>query len=260
MMDAGAIAIVVPVKELAQAKTRLSPLLSLEERRRLAWLLLQGVLHGVARGRAGARAVVVTSHAPAIALGERLGFTVLRERRQVSESESVDAASAALEREGVHGVLRVPLDLPLVAAAHLEGLLDAACAADRLQHAAESCTAPAPGARGRGMHGDPRPGNRAALLVPSRDGSGTNALYRAPPTLFPSRFGPGSRALHEQAARELGVSPVVLQVGALALDIDEPGDVAELVRRNTPCPALDYLTGLEIGRRLAGRAARGGRQ
>jgi 2-phospho-L-lactate guanylyltransferase len=220
--DPSAIVVLVPVKDLEQAKTRLAPLLSREERRGLALLMLEGVLAEVARVKGVRSRVVVTSYAPAIALAGRLGCEVLRETHQVSESASVDAASAQLEREGVTGVLRVPLDLPLFQASALSPVLAEA-------HA-----------------------GRRAVLVPSRDGTGTNALYRAPPTLFPSRFGPDSLRLHREAARRLTDQVAVLPVPALGLDIDDGADVAELLRRNQPCPALDYLRALDAGTRLAG--------
>ena len=126
-MSAGAdIAILVPVKELSHSKTRLSPLLSGEERRRLAWVLLERVLREVARAQRHCRRVVVSNYAPAIELAEASGFEVIREARQISESDSVDAASTLLERQGVRGVLRVPLDLPLFCGEALQPLLEEA--------------------------------------------------------------------------------------------------------------------------------------
>lgn len=219
------IALLVPVKDLRQAKSRLSPLLSLAERRELAWRMLEGVLVQLAGADPALRRVMVTSYVPAMELARRLGFAVLEERQQVSESASVDAASAELAGNGVRGVLRVPLDLPLLATEHLQPLLAAAQA------------------------------GAAAVLVPSRDRTGTNALYRAPPTLFASRFGPDSLALHEHAARAAapaGHDTVrVLDVEGFALDVDDPDDVAALVRTGTPCPALDYLRALDVAARLA---------
>jgi len=149
-----------------------------------------------------------------------LGFAVIEERRQVSESASVDAASAQLQRDGLAGVLRIPLDLPHFAAADLAPVL--AAAAD----------------------------GAAAVLVPARDRLGTNALYRAPPTLFPSQFGPDSLRLHERAARAAAADVHVLPVPGFALDIDDPADVAELLRQGRPCSALDYLRSLDIAARL----------
>ncbi len=214
------IAVLVPVKDLEQAKSRLSPLLALEERRELAWRLLERVLAELAAWDAGVRRVLVSNYAPAIERAQALGFAVIPEAEQISESTSVDAASAQLEAAGVRGVLRVPLDLPLFSAAALEPVLAEALA------------------------------GRAAVLVPARDRMGTNALYRAPPTLFASHFGPDSLTLHTRAARAASGDVVEVEVPHLALDIDDPADVTELLRRDEPCPALAYLRSLDIAARL----------
>jgi 2-phospho-L-lactate guanylyltransferase len=215
-----AIAVIVPVKEPSQAKSRLSPLLCAVERQTLSEILLTGVLDAVERLRGPLRKLVVTSYAPAIAMAEKRGLEFLREARQVSESQSVDQASARLEAAGVEAVLRVPLDLPFVDRADLEAIL----------------------ARGAELR---------AVLVPSRDGKGTNALYRSPPTLFPSRFGAGSLAAHEQSARRLNVPYAVLPLPSLMLDLDEAQDVETLFQWGQPCPALDYLGRIGVPARLA---------
>jgi 2-phospho-L-lactate guanylyltransferase len=213
-------ALLVPVKDLTRAKTRLAPLLSEAERRHLAELLLEGTLRAACAVPGDYRRVVVTSYPPAAALAQALGMEVIHEGEQRSESHSVDSANAALEREGVTGLLRIPLDLPLVQSADLAAILAEA----------------ARGAR--------------AVLVPSLSGTGTNALYRSPPTLFPSHFGLGSLALHEAEARRATDALAILQLESLALDIDDAADVQELVRRGTPCAALDFLRSIRIEQRL----------
>ena len=233
------LAVLVPVKDLSRAKTRLARLLSEAERAELAGLLLAGVLEAIARlpdTAAGdtLRRVVVTAHVPAADSARRRGFEVLPEPAPVSESESVDRASALLEGEGVRGILRIPLDLPLIEASDLARLVVL------------------------GRNG------AVALLVPSLAGTGTNALYRAPPTLFPSRFGPGSLALHREEARQRGVAAQIVPLASLALDVDDPEDVLLWLQRKRSSPALEYLQSLRIEARLehyvgagAARQARG---
>ena len=213
--------VVVPVKDLDRAKSRMSPLLSADERRALAIILLEGVLEAVTALTHDIRKVVVTNYAPAMKLAEAFGMEVLKESRQKSESASVDHAGRVLEGEGVRAMLRVPLDLPLIEAAELAELIELA------------------------DNGLP------ALLVPSLDGTGTNAIYRAPPTLIPSRFGPGSLALHENALRKAGLRYRVEEMASLALDLDDAGDVAELMSRQRDCPATVYLNSLCIESRLS---------
>ena len=221
------LAVLVPVKELKDAKARLAPLYPEEVRRELAWIMLGGVLEVVAALSGPLRKVVVTSDEEAARLAEEKGFEVFREERQISESNSVDRACALLEQEGVSGVLRVPLDLPCLRREDLEQIL----------------------ARARDGIG--------AVIVPSRDRDGTNGLYRAPPTLFPARFGPGSLALHEALAREMASRWEVLPLASMALDVDDPADVAELMARQGSGPAKKFLEGV-AAEKAAGKKAEQG--
>jgi 2-phospho-L-lactate guanylyltransferase len=66
------------------------------------------------------------------------------------------------------------------------------------------------------------------VIVPSRDGTGTNALLRSPPTLFPSHFGPGSFALHLDEAKRCGARVHVMRNPRIELDIDEIDDLRAL--------------------------------
>jgi 2-phospho-L-lactate guanylyltransferase len=106
----------------------------------------------------------------------------------------------------VQALLRLPVDLPLVEPADIEAVFEALGAAP------------------------------TAILVPSRDGTGTNALLRSPPALFPSRFGPNSFVRHLAEAEACGVRAHVFRNPRLELDIDEWEDLqklAPLVRPGT---------------------------
>jgi 2-phospho-L-lactate guanylyltransferase len=71
-----------------------------------------------------------------------------------------------------------------------------------------------------------RPG---LIVVPSSDGTGTNALVRTPPDCIESRFGPGSFRAHLDQALSKGFHADVLRIPGLMFDIDTPEDVAELL-------------------------------
>ncbi len=271
----GDLAVLVPVKDLTRAKTRLAGLLNPEERRELAHIMLRGVLTGIAAMDSAAnfsvdfavnsaadstagstadstadstrefklRRTVVTNYPPAIEMARELGFDLIREDRQISESHSVDAASAMLEKEGVRGVLRIPLDLPLFTGLALETMLAAILAPH------PTLAIPQANAQSR-QDSQTKSSKGRAVLAPSRDRLGTNALFRSPPTLFPSRFGHDSLALHTREARGRNAAVTVLEVEELALDIDDPADVAELVRRGIRCPALEFLESIGIAGRI----------
>jgi 2-phospho-L-lactate guanylyltransferase len=83
-----------------------------------------------------------------------------------------------------------------------------------------------------------RPG---LIVVPSSDGTGTNALVRTPPDCIESRFGPGSFRAHLDQAQSKGVPADVLPLPGLMFDIDTPEDVAELLVRRDECQVSSFL-------------------
>jgi 2-phospho-L-lactate/phosphoenolpyruvate guanylyltransferase len=197
------LAILIPIKHLGDAKQRLAPLLSSVERAGLAQAMMDDVFAAVRGVRAAERVFVATNYEPAIVQAERHGWMVIRETRQVSESDSVDAASRECESRGVTALLRLPIDLPLITAADIDEIFAAT------RDSSASC----------------------AVLVPSRDGTGTNALLRARPALFASHFGPGSFAKHLAEARTAGARVVTLKNPRIELDVDEPDDLRALLAK-----------------------------
>jgi 2-phospho-L-lactate guanylyltransferase len=73
----------------------------------------------------------------------------------------------------------------------------------------------------------PEPGS---VIVPSRDKRGTNAILRRPAALFSLRFGNDSFMPHLGAAIATHTTSLVLSLPRLALDIDTPEDLQELVQ------------------------------
>ena len=213
-------AILIPIKEPARVKTRLSQLLTLSERQQLVWAMFTDVCRAIAEVRNADAVFLVTSFDKAIDYAHALDFDVLRETEQQSESASVDWASRQLRERGFDAVLRLPADVPLVQANDIEVLLDV------------ELTAP------------------AALLVPSFEGTGTNAILRTPADLFPSRFGPNSLALHKEEGRRSGVDCLTIANKRLALDIDEPQDIAMFLPRGQGTASYHLLEEMQITARL----------
>jgi 2-phospho-L-lactate guanylyltransferase len=203
--------ILIPVKDLTRAKQRLASLMPQEARTRLAWAMLENTFAAAARARNADRVAVVTLYPPAIALAQAHGMDVILETEQISESASVDFGSREARRRGATAVLRLPIDLPLIQTGDIETLLD--CEAD-------------------------------VVIVPSRDGTGTNALLRRPPDLFPSHFGPGSLRKHLDEAARLQVNCRLVHLERIALDIDDPADVEVFLAQGDNSHIYELLSGL----------------
>jgi 2-phospho-L-lactate guanylyltransferase len=194
-------AILIPVKEFTAAKKRLTPRFSPEARASLAAALCADFFATIARVRGADRVYVVSKEPVALLWASEYGWSTIVEREQYSESQSVDVAARICESEGVNALLRIPADIPLAEPEDVEAVLDA-----------WNRTSP------------------AGVIVPSHDGSGTNALLRSPPTLFSSHFGRGSFARHVAEAKKAGVTLHVLPSPRIGRDIDEVEDIEILSR------------------------------
>jgi 2-phospho-L-lactate/phosphoenolpyruvate guanylyltransferase len=205
-------ALLLPVKDLRSAKKRLAGTLTLEERLGLARAMLDDTIRAIQRVRNAEKIFVITNYQPVFEVAEENHWEILREEGQISESDSVDAGSKICEERGVHALLRLPLDLPLIQPRDIDDLLAIECAAP------------------------------AMAIVPSRDGTGTNALLRTPPTLFPSHFGEGSFAKHLAEAKNAGAQVFLRRNSRLEMDVDDESDLRALLEHD--------LTGTETGRWL----------
>jgi 2-phospho-L-lactate guanylyltransferase len=190
--------LLLPIKDLKNAKQRLAGVLTPEERFGLATAMLADTVRAVEGIRLAREIFVITNYEPAIRIAQKNRWEVLREERQISESDSVDTASRICAERGVTGLLRLPLDLPLVRSADIDELL------------AVDCVGP------------------ALFIVPSRDGTGTNAILRTPPTLFPSHFGNGSFAKHLAEAERAEAHVIVRRNERLEMDVDDESDLRAL--------------------------------
>ena len=200
---------ILPVKSPQNAKQRLTGFLAVEQRETLARLLFRQTLAALCQADGIDRIVVATSDPEIAEHARSSGALVFEENEQVSHSVSADAACLRAMEMGASTVLLVPIDVPTVTSADFSRL--AACA---------------------------HPG---LVVVPSSDGTGTNALVRTPPNCIESRFGPGSFRKHLDQALSKGLRTDVLRLRGLMFDIDTPEDVAELIASSHECEVSSFL-------------------
>jgi len=79
------------------------------------------------------------------------------------------------------------------------------------------------------------------IIVPSADGTGTNALVRTPPDAIESRFGKDSFRAHLEQARVRGIAAEVMRPPDIVFDVDTPEDVAALLSRAPDCRTAALL-------------------
>ncbi|HSZ62547.1 MAG TPA: 2-phospho-L-lactate guanylyltransferase [Terriglobales bacterium] len=188
--------ILVPIKNLADAKQRLSSILTHEERFALAQAMCEDVLQTLADWKGRPSVAAVTNDPFARDLAALFHFDVIADDNS-GETAAIEMATRVCKEQGATSTLVVPADIPLIDAAELQKIVDCAPAA-------------------------------GTVLVPDAAGRGTNAVWRSPADLFPLRFGNDSFWPHRGAAEATGLACVVIELPGIARDVDRPEDLAEL--------------------------------
>jgi 2-phospho-L-lactate guanylyltransferase len=201
--------LVIPMKDLARAKSRLAEILSPEARRTLVLDMLRRVLATLSPGR-GHHATVAPAgtHPPTpdiecvwimsadptiLALTTELGARPLHDPT-ANLNAALEWARTAVTAAGADALLIIPADVPRITRADLAGLTASLQAGSAL------------------------------VIAPDRAGHGTNALGLRLPSPLPFLFGPDSFAQHLEAARRLGLTARIYASPTLALDVDTPED------------------------------------
>jgi len=213
---------VVPVKELAGAKQRLSSCLNPEERRALATIMLEDVLDALSAVQELAGVLVVTIDPVATSLAGRYGARLVTEAAREGHTGAVAGAARLLAREGQTGMMTMPGDIPRLSSTEIALTLAAHRAAP------------------------------AFTIVPAHDDLGSNMIVCSPPNVVPLRFGEDSFYPHLDAARDCGIDPLIVRQPGIGMDIDNPVDLVSFLRMSPPIPTrtFAFLEQSGIARRL----------
>ena len=195
---------VVPVKDLSETKSRLSPSLDLEERGALTLALLENVLAALREAGGVEHIGGVSPDRQALYLAEKIGATaLLQESRGLNEA--LEEGRRWALKGGASALLVLPADLPYLSASDVRMLLNASVEKER-----------------------------AVVISPDRLREGTNALLLRSPDALPFAFGPGSFEAHLRAARERGIETEVRESAGVAFDLDTTEDLRVLRESGTP--------------------------
>jgi 2-phospho-L-lactate guanylyltransferase len=189
--------VVVLIKDFDSAKQRLRPALGARSRRALA---RRNARLAVAAAAAGDHVLVVAGGEEAAEMAAAWGADVLLEPREEGQNVAAQRGINRAVQKGADAVLILSSDLPLVTPAAVQEVLDAAA---RL-------TSP------------------VVMAVAAIGRGGTNALYLRPPGAIGLHFGDDSLSKFHEDAEARRVHFVVHHSDAMALDLDEPSDLARL--------------------------------
>lgn len=191
--------VAVPVKDLVNAKQRLTALLTPNERSLLARAMLHDVLRALGRSSL-VEPWVITGDAEVEAIACTHAVRTVREEANRGHTAAVKFAQDEARRVGAEVFLTVPGDVPCLRTTEV----------DTLAIQARGSTA-------------------SAVFAASRSGLGTNGVALCPVDAMPLTFGEPSFDNHVALARRLGLAVSVLDLPGLALDVDTPDDLRALL-------------------------------
>jgi 2-phospho-L-lactate guanylyltransferase len=187
--------VVIPVKPLNRAKSRLSQVLSPTERQQLAETMFRHVLQVVNKVPQIIGTLVISRDGRVLSIAREYGARTVQESGAPELNSALMRATQVVARWRGNGVLILPADLPVIAEADLAAMLEL---------------------------GQDGPG---VVIATDDNEDGTNAMLIRPPGLIPYAYGTGSFKRHIELAQQIGAAVRVYRSPRLALDIDVPQDL-----------------------------------
>ncbi len=203
---------VLPAKDFRNAKKRLSPALTPQERQSLFAVMLEDVLEAAVNAPSLDGVMIVTRDPQAASLARKYNVEVNNEPTNDGQSAAVTRAAYQLNQTRRDGILTLPGDTPNLRSSEIEAII--------ARHP------PAP----------------AMSIVPSHDKLGSNCIALTPPDLIPFHFGHESFQPHLDEAAKRQIEPVVhLDLPGIGLDIDTPADLVRFLKEGGKTRTHQYL-------------------
>ncbi len=190
--------ILVPFKNFILAKSRMRKDLSKKNTEKIVEKMLTHVLYEVSKSKLSDFNYIVTNDSRAIEIAKKFDIKVIKEEKQIDESNSVDLASEMLIKKGAKSLLRIPGDLPLINHDDIDKIFQKSSL------------------------------NSSSIIVPSKSGKGTNAILRNPPNAIQSFFGHDSFKKHINEFKRKKIKYEVMKIKSIELDLDCLEDINNL--------------------------------
>ena len=191
---------IVPVKPLRRGKSRLSGVLSEEERTLLNFTMLGNTLKALTSVKSIQNVLVISRDPAALSLARDLGAHTVQEDGNSELNLALQRATVVAKIGGAHSILIVPADIPLISPEKIQAIVE------KMKKAPE------------------------VIIVPDRRHEGTNALLINPCGLIQYIFGPGSFQKHIEQAEKKHARIEVVDDPSIGLDLDLPEDL-ELLKQ-----------------------------
>lgn len=197
--------VIIPVKPMRLAKSRLSSVVTPEQRQQFAETMLRHVLQVVKAVPQVTGTLVISRDNRALSIARDFGAKTVQESGAPELNSALMRATRIIESWRSSAVLILPADLPLIEPDDVRELI-------RMGEAPMS-----------------------VVLSTDQNQDGTNALFVRPPGLIKYAYGEGSFQRHKELGFQAGAQVHVYHSPRLELDIDLPEDI-EAYFRHTQRP------------------------
>ena len=207
---------VIPVKQISQAKQRLSKILSSEERRDFFSAMLEDVLGMMVKIDFFEKIILATNCPHAISIAGRHGITHFETGPDDGLNQAAGETVNHLLENGIREMFLIPADIPLITEEEINSVLKA------------------------------HPSAPSLTIIPSRDKLGSNCILLSPPSRMPLKFGLDSYFRHLEIAQTNGLKINPMVFPGFGLDIDEPKDLFELLKVEGNTRSQKYIRHLNL--------------
>lgn len=192
------IAAVIPMKSLHSAKSRLSNILTAQQRKNLAMYLLDATIKEIKKSCIISE-IIIVSNDKAVK-----NYSCLNNLKYIKDSEegvnkAVILADNYCIDNGINANIVIPHDLPFISAKEID----------------EICT------RSNKYH-------KCIIICPSKRFDGTNILFRKPPDVIKTHYDDNSYMNHLKEAYKFKIPIESLDIVKLRFDLDTKEDLLEL--------------------------------
>jgi len=192
------IAAVIPMKSLHSAKSRLSNILTAQQRKNLAMYLLDATIKEIKKSCIISE-IIIVSNDKAVKNYSCLNNLIFIKDSEEGVNKAVILADNYCINNGINANIVIPHDLPFISAKEIDKI----CTMSNKYH-------------------------KCIIICPSKRFDGTNILFRKPPDVIKTHYDDNSYMNHLKEAYKFKIPIESLDIVKLRFDLDTKEDLLEL--------------------------------